>query len=472
MSGDAELKNDSYTAPKPTGAFALFFKKRWEMPSILIWDIIELPLTIVSYAIYYFVAWLRLLYSTLFRPLQPQRTIFQKFFETTTDPLSAEFIGKKILQAQNISNATFDHRNKAFRRRAAQDAAVSVTYPIVKIHPTDGSDVPENRRDRIDTVEIRPVNQTPTHYHIYVLGTSMCYQDNNVIDGIDVFDIMKRDVLENNCCAIGLNYRGVGTISSPRAPKSKQDMVNDVIAQVNRLREQGVPADNITLDGVSLGAGIATLVAFYFHAHGYQVHLRNDRGFTSLASTIAGWVWNWQHPLNPSLPQDRKPWQAVFGTILAPITWVIAKITLSAFDFEIEAGFAYACLPDTHKKHICVRSSDKRRENGTVLDDPVIPDCAALHNSSYMQAYRQMKRWKLCVSSSGEKKQYEDKINASQMYTDDGEESENAHLYTRDKLKNHLGQTGLQFLSRNHSSDGKGSEHLSHFQTNGALPLK
>lgn len=53
---------------------------------------------------------------------------------------------------------------------------------------------------------------------------------------------------------------------------------------VKSLIDQGVPADQITLYGYSMGGGIASQVACQLHQAGYSVHLTVDRSFANLRS--------------------------------------------------------------------------------------------------------------------------------------------------------------------------------------------
>ena len=65
-------------------------------------------------------------------------------------------------------------------------------------------------------------------------------------------------------------------------PESFQDLVTDGIAQVQRVLDLGANPKNITLDGLSLGGGVADLlVAYHFHQLGKQVYLWNDRSFAT-----------------------------------------------------------------------------------------------------------------------------------------------------------------------------------------------
>ncbi len=81
---------------------------------------------------------------------------------------------------------------------------------------------------------------------------------------------------------IGFDYPNVG-IGGKGAIRSEKALVNEGIAQVQRLLDQGIEANKITLYGHSLGGAVATLVAAHFHDKKppQAVSLINDRSFTT-----------------------------------------------------------------------------------------------------------------------------------------------------------------------------------------------
>lgn len=80
------------------------------------------------------------------------------------------------------------------------------------------------------------------------------------------------------------NYPGVGF--SIGGAHSKHHLSKAGYQQAKRLIEQGIPAHNITLHGLSLGGGVATSVARQLHEEGHLVHLKIDRSFARIASVI------------------------------------------------------------------------------------------------------------------------------------------------------------------------------------------
>ncbi|WP_304607458.1 alpha/beta fold hydrolase [Legionella sp. MW5194] len=136
---------------------------------------------------------------------------------------------------------------------------------------------------QLDTFEIKHNAQKDTapqyqKYIINLLGNGMCYEE--------IIGEMREDAQALQANVVGFNLRGVR--QSQGKPKSKNDLVTDGIAQVQRLLDQGVSPQNITLKGHSLGAGIASLVAQHFHQLGQPINVFNSRSFSSITNFVIG----------------------------------------------------------------------------------------------------------------------------------------------------------------------------------------
>ena len=82
---------------------------------------------------------------------------------------------------------------------------------------------------------------------------------------------------------IGFNYRGVlGSRSDNYRPESKQNLIDDGIAQVQALLDDGVEPHNINLSGISLGGAIVLEVAAHFHRKKVPIRVFSDRTFASI----------------------------------------------------------------------------------------------------------------------------------------------------------------------------------------------
>ncbi len=90
---------------------------------------------------------------------------------------------------------------------------------------------------------------------------------------------------EHECVVINFDYPGVGE-STGKSYRAKH-MVDAGLAQVQRLLDMGVPAENIMLKGQSIGGGVATLTAAKLHDKGQKVSLYNERSFSKLSDVPA-----------------------------------------------------------------------------------------------------------------------------------------------------------------------------------------
>ncbi|MCS5710403.1 hypothetical protein [Candidatus Berkiella aquae] len=126
----------------------------------------------------------------------------------------------------------------------------------------------------------------------------------------------------NNCVVINFDYPGVGD-STGKSTKSKH-LVDAGMAQVQRLLDMGVPAENILLKGQSIGGGVATLTAAKFHQEGHRVHLYNQRSFSKLSTAAK---------------------QMLGGGRLGSIAASIIKAT----GWEIDSLKAWKKIPDAYK---------------------------------------------------------------------------------------------------------------------------
>ncbi|MFJ1268550.1 hypothetical protein ACD661_08295 [Legionella lytica] len=162
-----------------------------------------------------------------------------------------------------------------------------------------------------------------------------------------------RDLQTN---VIGFNYRNVGR--SQGQVKFMCHLIIDGIAQVQRLLDQGVSPENITLNGLSIGGGIATCVAWYFHQQEIKLNLFNDRSFASSLQLVLSHVEN--------LP--------VLGGILGFLcTLVICNSTWYA-----EIAELFQDIPEQFRDYMLVRTPKAKRTPQSE-DDLSIPHEGSLH---------------------------------------------------------------------------------------------
>lgn len=166
------------------------------------------------------------------------------------------------------------------------------------------------------------------------------------------FDDYVKDAVSSNMVVIGFNYRGVG--HSKKSPLVFQDLVTDGIAQVQRLLDIGVNSEKILLDSESLGAAIATMVAFHFHEKKTPVYLFNSRSFSSLSYAAV-------ETKMPGLPS---PFKYLLRRSIASIGW------------EADVAAAYKQIDIKYKAYMVV-AKPSHKSTG----DTVIPHHCSLHRA-------------------------------------------------------------------------------------------
>lgn len=154
---------------------------------------------------------------------------------------------------------------------------------------------------------------------------------------------------KTDATVISFNYRGVD--HSKGIVWTQENMVNDVLAQVQRLRDMGVPAENIGLEGMCAGALVATLAAAHLHERGDKVHLFNERAPRSIFWLTIGFIlpdaqssyWN-------PMTYIRYFVAGVVGLIIAPFIWLAG--------WEMNAEKAWDRIPFEYKDYSYVRDAN------------------------------------------------------------------------------------------------------------------
>ncbi|KTD79411.1 alpha/beta hydrolase family protein [Legionella waltersii] len=160
--------------------------------------------------------------------------------------------------------------------------------------------------------------------------------------------------------AISFNYRGVDL--SRGMVWTENNMVDDVMAQVQRLIFLGAKPENICLDGMCLGGAVATLAAAKLHKMAMRVKLNNERSFRSLPLLVFGFIVpelqtaNWWSPLTYA----RILVAGLVYAILAPIVW------LAAWGVDVEK--AWDSIPTQDKIYSLVRDDQNHLYDGMVND--------------------------------------------------------------------------------------------------------
>ena len=317
--------------------------------------------------------------------------------------LFGRFIGRLILPASTISAETANETLFAAE-------AIDCQTKMVGVMTHDGA--------LLDTIEITPKSSlAPKKYIIHLLGNAD-YYENNIAE-------MAEEANEHQCTVVGFNYRGVGQSSKKHYAQSKNDLMIDAIASVQRLLDKGVDPKNILLKGWSLGGALATLTAKHFHDRGKKIYVFNDRSFSSFTNVAVGWVRmkNWTDISGHETSRGKK----LLGWIAKPIIAFILAFT----KWEMNVAAAFKALPATHKDYLVMRSPKGARMGNQ--DDFVITHYASLH-----MALKSKRRAFKMRANAAEKAAFKTQNGTRKHITLFG----NAHCAPLSVVKNRFGQTG------------------------------
>lgn len=307
------------------------------------------------------------------------RTIFPPvllwdLIKSIVNKWKGEEIGRSILPAQLRAVNQFDDIN---------DETVSndpdLDYKKYNVVTHDGA--------ILDTLEIthkvpQDTNPLTQKYIINFVGNCNGYED--------IVTLMENDAKEFSANVIGFNFRGVakskknineGVISKAR---SKDDLVTDGIAQVQRLLDKQVPAANIIIKAHSLGAGVASLVAQHFHQLGEPVNLFNDRSFSTSSDVAMSLA---RKDLEKNGSDFFKKLSKTQKSILSAIAKPLVKLVASALNWEIDAASAFKSINPKNKAYFFLRSVEASK-SGTppgIIDDEVISHDASLHKALHSE---------------------------------------------------------------------------------------
>ncbi|WP_454785704.1 hypothetical protein [Legionella sp. WA2024007413] len=256
-----------------------------------------------------------------------------------------ELIGRAALVAQSIDFTEFQIENP----EVLDDNELHHERHTIETH--DGV--------QLDTLQINHSSQEelPSQYRTYIINFNCNFKayEQNIGE-------MQNNARELKTNVIGFNYRSV-SLSNGRA-SSIRHLITDGIAQVQRLLDQGVPPENITLNGLSIGGAVSTIVAWYFHQLDYKVNLFNDRSFSSTEKLVLSHL----EATNKSL----------FAAVVNPVIKAVAPTLLHWADWEVNAYQAFKEIPAEYKEYMLIRTHKTQRTEET-KDDHAIPFNGSLH---------------------------------------------------------------------------------------------
>lgn len=186
-------------------------------------------------------------------------------------------------------------------------------------------------------------------------------RDQNYINWIKDFNYSAQSI---GCTVIGFNYRGIDY--SKGMVWTQENMINDALAQAQRLLDLGAKPENIGYEGMSIGGAVATLTAARLHERGIRVKLYNERSFRSLPRLISGYLMpdsksNLWNPIN----WLRYAFAGFVFIVLAPILWLIG--------WHMDAASAWDKIPEADKDYAVVRDLTNPNPQKQI-DDGIIHD--------------------------------------------------------------------------------------------------
>lgn len=351
-------------------------------------------------------------------------------------------LGRTILKAQ-----TMDFSLQGSTPKEAVDIFIyenksNIHAKRIKVFTKDKSE--------LDTLELHlPYKNKKTKkqdriYIINVVGYDMCYQQKLGEMKNDLLKLKKEGI---DAHIIGFNFRNVA--DSKGKVQSENDLILDVKTQVKRLRDKGVPAENIVIKGYSLGAGISAKAVKELHDEKTPVNLFHSRSFKRISSAVSGWI----RAGKKNGVKDRNPFASFFGKVAEPFI----RFGLAASQWGINAEKAYMKIPEANKQYIVVRTPTKKQTSAT-YDDKTITHAASLHNCNSLKLLR--KKDKTEKARAKERKMIVDETKVPQCKTLNGHTAPmNALINSKGKTANYVFR---QFVSgickKNHSKSVERNE--------------
>lgn len=118
-------------------------------------------------------------------------------------------------------------------------------------------------------------------YVIHCDGNATCYEG--------MLNTLERWCNSNRNIVL---FNPPGVKFSPGYCRGPEDYITSLKCMIEHLHARGIPYENITLSGRSLGAAISTMVANDYHKQQHRVKLFSDRSFASMADEAAMFVKN------------------------------------------------------------------------------------------------------------------------------------------------------------------------------------
>ncbi|MFI4919022.1 MAG: glycosyltransferase family 88 protein [Legionellales bacterium] len=212
----------------------------------------------------------------------------------------------------------------------------------------------------LDSVEVSAADEEKKPMSERKFVVACMVRDQNYLSWIKDFNATAQKIA---CTVIGFNYRGI--CYSKGMVWTQNNMIDDVLAQVDRLLELGAKPENIGLEGQCLGGAVATIAAASLHERGLKVKLYNERSFRSLPRFVTGLILPGlnSNPWNP-LNWLRYLAAGIVYLTLGPLIWFCG--------WRLDAASAWDKIPYADKDYSVVRGhkpdTQQQEEDGIIED--------------------------------------------------------------------------------------------------------
>ncbi|MFT4058074.1 MAG: hypothetical protein QM652_00840 [Legionella sp.] len=215
--------------------------------------------------------------------------------------------------------------------------------------------------DGLEMLEARQKQPNPNQqYEIFCCG--------NLQDAMNFYTAYDRITTESNKNYIFWNYPGVG--SSMGETHSTHNLFTAGYQQAKRLIDQGIPAQNITLHGYSLGGGVATHVARQLHEEGHLVNLEVDRSFACIASVIPASIK--RNMINKETSKQSSYAPLITSTIALALSGIALGTTFAGFVASVGLVTASATAAIGYIGAFCIQSiGSLLQETMTVIGEMI-----------------------------------------------------------------------------------------------------
>lgn len=130
------------------------------------------------------------------------------------------------------------------------------------------------------STDLRNFYNVDKQFIIMAGGNATCYEE---------FAAEASNLTDRNTNVICFNPMGVGI--SPGITNGPEDYQAAIKSIIDNLHKNGIPHDNIVLQGQSLGAAMCLVTAEQYQARGERVKVIADRTFARLDNTAATMLW-------------------------------------------------------------------------------------------------------------------------------------------------------------------------------------